>query len=65
MVPNKPGDVVKTSRRDTVALARLLRAGELSAPDWRVMKTSVGPITLSSPSSYSKPTDSDGAAMPP
>ncbi len=31
LVPRKPGDHVKTNRRDAVALARLLRAGELTA----------------------------------
>lgn len=29
--PGKPGDRVKTNRRDAVSLARLLRAGELTA----------------------------------
>src|SRR5882762_10198301 len=31
LVPKKPGDRVKTNRRDAVSLARLLRAGELTA----------------------------------
>ena len=31
LVPRKPGDRVKTNRRDAVSLARLLRAGELTA----------------------------------
>lgn len=31
LIPRKPGDRVKTNRRDTVSLARLLRAGELTA----------------------------------
>src|SRR3712207_4377449 len=31
LIPKKPGDRVKTNRRDAVALARLLRAGELTA----------------------------------
>lgn len=31
MIPRKPGDRVKTDRRDAVMLARLLRAGELTA----------------------------------
>lgn len=31
LVPRKPGDRVKTNRRDAVVLARLLRAGELTA----------------------------------
>jgi transposase len=38
LIPRKPGDHVKTNRRDAVSLARLLRAGELSAvwvPDER------------------------------
>src|SRR5689334_20056573 len=30
LVPRKPGDRVKTNRRDALALARLLRAGELT-----------------------------------
>lgn len=30
MIPRKPGDRVKTNRRDAVQLARLLRAGELT-----------------------------------
>src|SRR5215208_3189676 len=33
LTPRKPGDRVKTNRRDAVALARLLRAGELT-PVW-------------------------------
>lgn len=38
LIPRKPGDRVKTNRRDAVALAKLLRAGELTAvwvPDER------------------------------
>lgn len=38
MTPRKPGDRVKTNRRDAMGLARLLRAGELTsvwAPDER------------------------------
>jgi transposase len=38
LVPRKPGDRVKTNRRDAVSLARLLRAGELTrvwVPDER------------------------------
>jgi transposase len=38
LTPKKPGDRVKTNRRDAVSLARLLRAGELTAvwvPDER------------------------------
>lgn len=31
LIPRKPGDRVRTNRRDAVALARLLRAGELTA----------------------------------
>jgi transposase len=31
LVPKKPGDRVKTDRRDALALARLLRSGELTA----------------------------------
>ncbi len=31
MIPRRPGDRVKTDRRDALQLARLLRAGELSA----------------------------------
>jgi transposase len=31
LIPKKPGDRVKTNRRDAVSLARLLRAGELTA----------------------------------
>ena len=30
-VPRKPGERVKTNRRDAITLARLLRAGELTA----------------------------------
>ena len=33
LVPSRPGDRVKTNRRDAVMLARLLRAGELM-PIW-------------------------------
>ena len=38
LVPKKPGDHVKTNRRDAVGLAKNLRAGELTAvwvPDTR------------------------------
>jgi len=38
LIPRKPGDRVKTNRRDAVALVKLLRAGELTAvwvPDAR------------------------------
>src|SRR5580692_2805964 len=38
LIPKKPGDRVKTNRRDAVDLAKLLRAGELTAvwvPDER------------------------------
>ncbi len=38
LIPKKPGERVKTNRRDAVALAKLLRAGELTAvwvPDER------------------------------
>src|SRR4051794_17501465 len=31
LIPRKPGDRVKTNRRDALALAKLLRAGELTA----------------------------------
>jgi transposase len=31
LIPKRPGDRVKTNRRDAVSLARLLRAGELTA----------------------------------
>ena len=31
LIQRKPGDRVKTNRRDAVSLARLLRAGELTA----------------------------------
>jgi transposase len=31
LIPKKPGDRVKTDRRDSLSLARLLRAGELTA----------------------------------
>jgi len=31
LIPRRPGDRVKTNRRDALALARLLRAGELTA----------------------------------
>lgn len=31
LIPRKPGDRVETNRRDAVSLARLLRAGELTA----------------------------------
>jgi transposase len=33
LIPSKPGDRVKTNRRDALNLAKLLRAGELTA-DW-------------------------------
>lgn len=31
LIPRKPGDRVKTNRRDAIGLAKLLRAGELTA----------------------------------
>jgi transposase len=31
LIPKKPGDRVKTNRRDAVSLAKLLRAGDLTA----------------------------------
>jgi transposase len=31
LIPRRPGDQVKTNRRDAIALAKLLRAGELTA----------------------------------
>src|SRR2546428_8294630 len=31
LIPRKPGDRVKTNRRDALSLAKLLRAGELTA----------------------------------
>ena len=31
LVPRRPGDQVKTNRRDAISLAKLLRAGELTA----------------------------------
>src|SRR6478672_8134965 len=31
MIPHKPGEHVKTDRRDAIKLARLLRAGQLNA----------------------------------
>ena len=31
LIPRRPGDRVKTNRRDALNLARLLRAGELTA----------------------------------
>ena len=37
LIPRKPGDRVKTDRRDAVTLARLLRSGDLSpiyVPTW-------------------------------
>ena len=33
LIPRKPGDRIKTNRRDALTLARLLRAGELT-PVW-------------------------------
>ena len=41
LIPRKPGDRVKTDRRDAVQLARLLRAGELTAV-W-ALSTLAGP----------------------
>ena len=43
LIPRKPGDRVKTDRRDAVSLARLHRAGELTrvwvpAPDWEAVR---------------------------
>ena len=43
LIPRKPGDRVKTDRRDAVSLARLHRAGEFTrvwvpAPDWEAVR---------------------------
>ena len=48
LIPKRPGDRVKTNRRDAVSLARLHRAGELTAvsvPDrgHEAMRVSCGP----------------------
>jgi transposase len=48
LIPKKPSDRVKTNRRDAITLARLLRAGELTAvwsPTRRTKRsaTSCGP----------------------
>ncbi len=37
LIPRRPGDRVKTDRRDAAMLARLLRAGELTAAIAREM----------------------------
>ena len=59
LIPKRPGDRVKTNRRDAVALAKLLRAGELTAvwvPDARheamrdLVRAREAPSTISSPS---------------
>jgi transposase len=39
LIPRKPGDRVKTNRRDALSLARLLRAGELTASGRRTSGT--------------------------
>ena len=39
LIPRKPGDRVKTNRRDAESLARLLRAGELTAVWSRIRRT--------------------------
>ena len=49
LIPKKPGDRVKTNRRDAVSLTKLLRAGELTAvwvPDERheAMRYSRAPV---------------------
>jgi transposase len=49
LIPKKAGDRVKTNRRDAVSLAKLLRAGELTAvwvPDERheAMRDRSGPV---------------------
>jgi len=36
LIPQRPGDRVKTNRRDALSLAKLHRAGELT-PVWRSM----------------------------
>ena len=44
LIPKKPGDRVKTNRRDAVGLAKLSRAGELTAvwmPDERHVRAPV------------------------
>ena len=46
MIPRKPGDRIKTNRRDAIQLARLLRAGELTevlvpAPPGRIASVKV------------------------
>jgi hypothetical protein len=39
LVPRRPGDQVKTNRRDAISLAKLLRAGELTAVGCRTKVT--------------------------
>jgi hypothetical protein len=43
LIPRKPGDRVKTNRRDALTLAKLLRAGELTA----VLRKSTGAVATS------------------
>ena len=42
LIPRRPGERVKTNRRDAVALAKLLRAGELTAV-WRPVRSGSRP----------------------
>ena len=49
LIPKKPGDKVKTDRRNAVDIARLLRSGDLTMSTCRVSTTkpcatSVGPV---------------------
>jgi hypothetical protein len=46
LIPRKPGDRVKTNRRDALALAKLLRAGELTAV-WVPDASHEGPCAIS------------------
>jgi transposase len=46
LIPRKPGDRVKTNRRDAISLARLMRASELTAV-W-VLDEGTSPYGISS-----------------
>jgi hypothetical protein len=39
LIPTKPGDRVKTNRRDALSLAKLLRSGDLTGSGFRTIVT--------------------------
>ena len=56
LIPKKPGDRVKTDRRDAVQLARLARSGDLTAvyvPRGKMTPCAISPVHVKMPSAIS------------